>query len=82
MTDQIMAVIPDDVDVSKSTQQGCVILKIEVRLEGEEAGDRRAFQNYQLDPFEALEVGRRLQDQALQVLLALAGYERPPHTVS
>ena len=78
MSEQRAIVIPDSVDVETSTEHGFVILKVEVLLEGERSGDRSAFQHYQLNPYDAISLGRRLQDQSVGLLLSLAGYAVPP----
>ena len=73
MSEGISVVVPDDWRVSTSTKAGQVILKIEVRVEGEAPGDPRAEQRYLLGPYEAIALGRQLQDRSMKTTLDPCG---------
>ena len=77
MSRKVATVVPENCRVSKSTGAAHVILTIEVRVEGEGRGAPGGEQRYLLAPFEAIALGRQLQDQSIQLLLSLAGYEAP-----
>ena len=81
MSQKIVLTIPEAVRVLTSKKTGQVILSIEVLLQGESPGDPGAQQRYALGPFEALALGRQLQDRSVQLLLSLAGYEDQTDTV-
>lgn len=78
MAASIVATVPESFEVRTSKAQARVILKIEVLVPGEDPDDRRALQNYQLDPYDAISLGRLLQDQSMSLLLSLAGWDVPP----
>ena len=76
MGEQIAITIPESIDVDTSAQLGMVILKIEILLEGEgEPADRRSFLHFRVDPFEAIALGRLLQDRSMKLLLSLSGWD-------
>lgn len=74
MSAKVVVTVPDDCRVSTSTIAGQVILEIEARVEGQKPGDPEAQMRFGLDPFEAITLGRMLQDRSIELLLKLAGY--------
>ena len=71
-------VIPDACRVTKSTDAAQVILTFEIPLVGESPGDPASKQAFAIPPYDAIVLGRQLQDRSVQLLLKLAGYEVPP----
>ena len=82
MSKKISAVVPNSCRVSTSTDAAQVILSFEVLLQGETLGDPGAEMKFLLAPYEAISLGRQLQDHSIQLLLSLAGYAAPPDKVS
>jgi len=75
MTKKVAITVPEHCRVWSSTISGQVIINFEVLVEGEKPGDQAAQMHFALHPFEALSIGRLIQDESIQLLLSLAGYE-------
>ena len=77
MSVRVVVTRPEEWGVSKSLEAAQTILRFEVLVEGEKAGEPSAQLRFGLDPHDAIALGRELQDQSIQLLLSLAGYEEP-----